>query len=282
MWDLFINPLTTILVLLYQLLGNNTTLAIIVLTVILRLVMYPIFAGQQETAQKQAALAPELEAIKEKYKDDREKQMQAQQELYQREGINIFGGCLPMLLQLPIFIGLYTAINLAVAATPFELIDIPERLLIPGLQSLFPLHSTFLGMNLTLPPAPPNNPIYAYAMPILVAATTWLQFKVSTGQRPQTAATPKKEGQIDQAAQMQQSMSLTMPLMYGFISYSASVGLSIYFLVGNIIGIIQYVPAVKSFLDTIFLRKKPETTVETPVVVEPAAKSSKKSMGKTN
>jgi YidC/Oxa1 family membrane protein insertase len=281
MWDLFINPLTTILVLLYQLLGNNTTLAIIVLTVILRLVMYPIFAAQQETAQKQAALAPELEAIKEKYKDDREKQMQAQQELYQREGINIFGGCLPMLLQLPIFIGLYTAINLAVAATPFELIDIPERLLIPGLQSLFPLHSTFLGMNLTLPPAPPNNPIYAYAMPILVAVTTYLQFKVSTGQRPQTA-TPKKEGQIDQAAQMQQSMSWTMPLMYGFISYSASVGLSIYFLVGNIVGIIQYVPAVKSFLDTIFLRKKKAETTETTAAVEPVVKSTKKSVGKTN
>jgi YidC/Oxa1 family membrane protein insertase len=279
MWDLFINPIITILVLLYQVLGNNTTLAIVVLTVILRLVMYPIFVGQQEQSAKMQALAPELEALKEKYKDDREKQMQAQQELYQREGINIFGGCLPILLQLPIFIGLYTSINLALAATPFELIDIPERLLIPGLQSLFPLQNMLLGMNLTLTPNTNNgNPWYSLALPILVGATTYLQFKVSMGSRPKPT-TPPKEGQFDQAAQMQQSMTWTMPLMYAFISFSASVGLSIYFLVGNIVGIIQYIPAVKSFLDAIFMRKKPDTET---AAVEPVVKPNKKSVGKTN
>jgi YidC/Oxa1 family membrane protein insertase len=280
MYDIFINPIITILVLLYQLLGNNTTLAIVVLTVILRLVMYPIFAGQQEMTAKQQALQPELDALKEKYKDDREKMFQAQQELYQREGINMFGGCLPLFLQLPIFIGLLTAINLALAATPYELIDIPERLLIPGLQSLFPLQNTLLGMNLTLAPnTSVGNPWYSIALPILVAATTYLQFKVSMGNRPKTAAQPKKDGQPDQAAQMQQSMSLTMPVMYGIFSFSSSVGLSIYFLMGNLVGIIQYIPAVKKFLDAIFMRKKsPSETA----AVEPVVKPAKKSVGKTN
>lgn len=279
MWDFIINPMVTVLVLLYQVLGNNTVLAIVFLTVILRMVMYPIFVGQQEQSQKMASLQPEIDALKEKYKDDREKQMQAQQELWQREGINPFGGCLPMLLQLPLFIALYSAINFAVAATPFELVDLSSRLLIPGLQSLIPLQNTFLGMNITLPPSPPNNPIYAYALPALVAFTTYLQFKMSMGSRPKSA---NSSGQPDQAAQMQQSMSMMMPIMYGWISLSFSVGLSIYFLVGNLVGIFQYIPAVKNFLDNLFLRNRPAKSAEKAESSETVVKSSKKSMGKTN
>jgi YidC/Oxa1 family membrane protein insertase len=280
MWDLFINPAITILVLLYQILGNNIALAIVVLTVILRVVMYPIFVSQQESSQKMASLQPEIDALKEKYKDDKEKQMQAQQELWKREGINPFGGCLPMLLQLPLFIGLYSAINLALAATPYELVDLSSRLLLPGLQGLFPLQNSFLGMNLTLPPTPPSNPIYAYALPALVAITTYFQFKMSTGSRPKPVNTEKKaDAQPDQAAQMQQSMTMMMPIMYGWISLSFSAGLSLYFLIGNIVGIVQYIPAVKKVLDTIFLRNKAETALK---VEEPIVKSTKKSVGKTN
>jgi YidC/Oxa1 family membrane protein insertase len=282
MWDIFINPAITALVLLYQVFGNNIALAIAALTVILRLVMYPIFVGQQEQSQKMSALQPEIDAMKEKYKDDKEKQLQAQQELWKREGINPLGGCFPMLLQLPLFIALYSAINLALAATPFELVDLSNRLLLPGLQGLVPLQNTFLGMNLTLPPTPPSNPIYAYALPALVALTTYFQFKMSTGTRPKPADNKASNSQPDQAAQMQQSMAMTMPIMYGFISLSFSAGLSLYFLIGNLVGIVQYIPAVKKVLDTIFLRNK---TAPVVTVVEPADKPSKptkKSVGKTN
>jgi YidC/Oxa1 family membrane protein insertase len=280
MWDLFINPAVTILVLLYQVFGNNIALAITVLTVILRVVMYPIFVSQQESAQKMSALQPEVDALKEKYKDDKEKQMQAQQELWKREGINPFGGCLPMLLQLPLFIGLYSAINLALAATPYELVDLSSRLLLPGLQGLFPLQNSFLGLNLTLPPTPPGNPFYAFALPVLVALTTYLQFKMSTGARPKPAVSTKaSDAQPDQAAQMQRSMTMMMPVMYGWISLSFSAGLSLYFLIGNLVAIVQYIPAVKNVLDTIFLRNKANTEVQ---VVEPIVKPTKKSVGKTN
>ena len=106
MLDFIINPMVTALVVLYQVLGNSTVLSIVVLTVILRLIMYPILAGQQESAQKMQAIQPKLKDIQEKYKDDPEKLRTAQMELYSTEGINPFGGCLPLLLQLPVFIAL--------------------------------------------------------------------------------------------------------------------------------------------------------------------------------
>jgi YidC/Oxa1 family membrane protein insertase len=279
MWDFIINPMVTALVVLYQVLGNSTVLSIVVLTVILRLIMYPILAGQQESAQKMQAIQPKLKDIQEKYKDDPEKLRTAQMELYSTEGINPFGGCLPLLLQLPVFIALYSAINFAVAATPFELVDLADRLLLPGLDGLIPLQNTFLGMNLAAPPTPPSNPIYAYALPVLVALTTYIQFKMSSGARPKQEEGEKASSQPDQAAAMQQSMGTMMPIMYGFISLSLSVGLSIYFLIGNLIGIAQYTTVGKRFLDTIFFRnRKTEEVVEEKAIV----KSSKKSVGKTN
>lgn len=277
MWDFILNPMVTLLTLLYQVFGNNIILSIVVLTVILRMIMYPLLAQQQESAAKMQEMQPKLEKLKEKYKDDREKLSAAQMELYKEAGINPFGGCLPMLVQFPIFIALYSAINFAVASTPFQLVDLSDRLLIPGLDGLIPLQSTFLGMDLTAQPQPPNNPWYALALPLLVMATTYLQFKMSTASRPQTQVEKKEDDSTpNQAAAMQQSMSTVMPIMFGFISLTLSVGLSIYFLTSNVVGIIQYSPIGKSVLDRVFGggRKKKEEDTE---VKAPGKKSRKPS-----
>ncbi|MGB7341740.1 MAG: YidC/Oxa1 family membrane protein insertase [Phototrophicaceae bacterium] len=264
MWDIILNPMVTLLVLLYQVFNNNIILSIVVLTVILRMLMYPILAGQQESAAKMQEVQPRLKKLQEKYKDDREKLAAAQMELYKEYGINPFGGCLPMLIQFPVFIALYSAINFAVASTPFQLVDLSDRLLLPGLDGLIPLNSIFLGMDLTAQPLPPSNPWYAFALPVLVMATTWLQFKLSTGSRPAPEPdTSDDGGQPNQAAAMQQSMGTVMPVMFGFISLTLSVGLSIYFLTSNVVGIIQYSPIGKKFLDGIFRSKKKE---DTPVI----------------
>lgn len=261
MWDIILNPMVTLLVLLYQIFNNNIILSIVVLTVILRMLMYPVLAGQQESAAKMQEVQPRLKKLQEKYKDDREKLAQAQMELYKEYGINPFGGCLPMLIQFPVFIALYSAINFAVASTPFQLVDLSDRLLLPGLDGLIPLNSVFLGMDLTAQPQPPSNPWYALALPALVMVTTWFQFKLSTGSRP--APEPSDDGQPNQAAAMQQSMGTVMPVMFGFISLTLSVGLSIYFLTSNVVGIIQYSPIGKKFLDGIFRSKKKD---DAPVV----------------
>lgn len=279
MWDLILNPMITLLTLLYSVFGNNIILSIVVLTVIIRMLMYPMLAQQQESSKKMQEVQPRLKKLQEKYKDDKEKLSQAQMELYKEAGINPLGGCLPMFIQFPIFIALYSAINFAVASTPFQLVDLSERLLIPGLDGLIPLDSVFMGMDLTAQPQPPDNPIYALALPILVAATTWLQFKMSSSNM---TAAPKddssdKGGQPNQAQAMQQSMGTVMPLMFGFISLTLSVGLSIYFLTSNVVGIIQYSPMGKQVLDRIFGggRKKKDDDEDDDELIKPSKKASK-------
>lgn len=89
-------------------------LAIILLTVLVRSCLFPISRKQAIMAARQKELQPQVVALKEKYGDDKQKLAQAQMELWRKNGINPFSGCLPLFIQLPIFIGLYTALNSAV------------------------------------------------------------------------------------------------------------------------------------------------------------------------
>jgi YidC/Oxa1 family membrane protein insertase len=236
MWDLILNPFITTLTVLYQVLFHDVVLAIIVFTILIRLLTYPLTAQQQRSMKSQQELQPEIKRLQEKYKNDKEKLNQETMKLYKEKGINPLGGCLPLIIQLPILIGLYQAITHALAATPLQLIDLSGRFLVPGLDHLVPLNNMWLGMDLTQ--APGANPVYAYALPVVVLITSWLQSKIMS-----PAAPPKNDDEEDkpnQAAAMTQSMTTVMPLMFGFFSLQFSVGLSIYFIVSNIVGIVQY------------------------------------------
>ena len=249
MWDLILNPFITVMTALYALLGNNIVLSIVVLTIFIRLLTYPLFAKQQQSTKKMQEIQPRLKKIQEKYKDDKEKLAQAQMELYKEAGVNPLGGCLPLLVQFPILIGLYQGIFFALASTPYQLVDLPERLLVGGLDGLIPLQNVWLGMDLTQPPTPPLNPVYALALPALVVATTWLQTRFTM---PQRKPEPSADGKPDQSAAMMRSMTTIMPIMFGAISLTLSVGLSVYFLTSNMVSIFQYSPLGKRYLDPIF------------------------------
>ncbi len=230
MWDLLIvDPITNLLLLFYQWLGNNTVLALALVTLVMRLITMPLTLNQQKGVRKQQELQPKLRELQEKYKNDKERLSQEQLKLYSESGMNPMSGCFPLLLQFPLLIGLYQAIIRALATTPLELLALPQHVyrggLFEGLSTLAPLQSQFLWLDLALP-----DPIYV--LPILVAATTWLQQKLLT---PPTAP-----GGDPQAESMSQSMQITMPLFMGFISMSYASGLSTYFVVSNLIGILQY------------------------------------------
>ena len=282
MWDLIINPFVTLLTLAYSLLGNNIILSIVVLTIVIRLLTYPLLAKQQESMQKTQALQPQLDKLKEKYKDEPEKLREAQASFYKDQGINPVAGCLPLLIQFPIIIGLYQAIFFALASTPFQIVDISERLLIPGLDHLLPLQNSWLGMSLIDPPTPPLNPIYALSLPLLVMVTTYLQSRIQMGTRP----APDPGAKPSQAAAMTKSMTTIMPVMYGAFALSFSVGLSIYFITSNVVGIIQYSPIGKRYLDRLFRtnrtpKEKPEEiVVQKKLNMKPVAKSSGKAAKK--
>ena len=277
MWDLILNPFVTILAWLYAALNQDIVLAIIVLTVIIRFLTYPLLAKQQESSRKMQQIQPQLKKLQEKYKNDKEKLSQAQMKLYKENKVNPVGGCFPMVIQFPILIGLYQAIFFALAATPFQLVDLSERLLIPGLDSLIPLQrmwtpipqlvSLLPELDLTL--APTENPHYSLILPLLVLITTWAQQKLTMMTTKQKAA--KKDDDDDDEkpsgggqAQMMQSMTTIMPIMFGFFSLSFSVGLSIYFVASNLIGIVQYSPQGRNVLDKLFGNKK---TDDVPVEI---------------
>ena len=289
MWDLILNPFVTILAWLYAALNQDIVLAIVVLTVIIRFLTYPLLAKQQESSRKMQQIQPQLKKLQEKYKNDKEKMSQAQMKLYRENKVNPVGGCFPMVIQFPILIGLYQAIFFALAATPFQLVDLSERLLIPGLDSLIPLQRMWTpipqlaellpALDLTL--APTENPHYSLLLPLLVLITTWAQQKLTmmtTKQKSDKTDDDEDEKPRGGQAQMMQSMTTIMPIMFGFFSLSFSVGLSIYFVASNLIGIVQYSPQGRNVLDKLFRKKQ---TDDAPVEIvleddEPVKKTRKR------
>lgn len=226
-WGIFIlQPMLNGLLFLYQLLFHNFTLAILVFTVIIRLITYPLTASQQKSTRKLTELqqSDSWKKIQEKYKGDKEKLAQEQMRVYQEAGVSPFGACLPTLIQFPVLIGLYQAIQQAMAASPVQLFDLSRHIypFLPNAASLIPIDNRFLWLNLGLPDQ-------LFVLPILVAVSMFIQSKMIT---------PPSTGD-QQAAQMSQSMTLTMPLMFGWFSLSFPSGLSIYFIISNLLGIAQ-------------------------------------------
>ena len=241
MWNTFIlSPMVNVLIWIYNIIFNNFGLAIIVFTILIRLITYPLTAQQVKGQAKMQEMqsSKKMEELKKKYKDDKQKFQEEQVKLYQEMGINPLGSCLPLIIQFPIMIGLYQSISLAMASAPIQLLNLSRDLynFIPA-SILIPLNSTFLWMNLGLPEtASPNAimvPFTNFALPIMtiiVVITTFLQSKLMT---------PTSQPG-DQGAQMSKMMNLYMPILMGWISYTLASGLALYFVVSNILAIAQY------------------------------------------
>jgi YidC/Oxa1 family membrane protein insertase len=225
---LILRPMLNALLWLYTLLGGQFWLAIVIFTVFVRVLMTPLMLPQQRSAKKMQELQPKLQALQKKYGKDREKIAQEQMKLYREAGVSPMGGCLPMLIQFPIWIGLYQSIIQALGHQPLQLLALAGNIygFLHNIWTQVPLNRYFLGMDLSLTPQQMGG--LTYALPILVAFTAWLQSKMTT--MPSTG-----DGQ---AASMNQSMTLMMPLMFGFFSLNFSTGLSFYFVVSNVIGIV--------------------------------------------
>lgn len=222
MWDLFIvNPMTNILLLLYDILGKNYVLAIIVFTLLIKLVTLPLTIKQQVGMMKMSALQPQIKEVQEKYKNDPRKM----QEEMRKIGYNPVGGCLPMLIQMPVLIGLFGAINRTLTVDPKNLIDLGKHLytFLPNLSSLVPIDSTFLGVFDL------GRPDRYLVVPIVVVVTTFLSNKLMMQ--------PTTDPQMAQTNQMMQWMT---PMMFGFFMLSTPIGLGIYWIVSNLLGVAQY------------------------------------------
>jgi len=235
MLEFIIVPFTNVLIYIYGLLGQNFGLAIIVFTVAVRLLTYPLTASQLKSTRAMQGLQQDKkwQQIQKKYKNDREKLSQEQMKLYQEKGINPLGSCLPTLIQFPIIIGLYWSVTRALASTPIQLLSFARDISLPNLAEIIPLNSQFLWMDLgqperlTLDFLPFSIPVLA----IIVMISSYLQTKLMS---------PTAGNGGGQNAQMGQMMNIYMPLLMGYISYIYSAGLALYFVTSNVVSIVQY------------------------------------------
>ena len=223
-WYLIIaNPVLNVLVALTHFLGGSFGWAIIALTVIVRLISWPLTKRQLNSSKAMQEMQPKIQELQKKYGKNKQKLQEEMTKLYKEAGVNPLGCLWPMLIQLPIWIALYQAIMSALATTPESLLGLAHRLYSWDIANqAIPLVSSFLGLDL----AGQGNIILA----IIVGGTMWVQQKMT--QAP--SVDPRQQSQS-------RMMLLMMPLMFGFLTMLFPTGLALYWAVSNIIGIItQY------------------------------------------
>ena len=228
-WYLIIgNPVLNVLVALSHILGGSFGLAIIVLTVIIRLISWPLTKRQLNSTKALQDMQPKIQELQKKYGKNQQKLQQEMMKLYKEAGVNPLGCLWPMLVQFPIWIALYQAIMRALATTPENLLDLAQRLYSWDIVSqAIPLSSQFLGLDLGQTGGSQGAGLF---LAIIVGGTMWVQQKMT--QAP--AVDPRQES-------TSRMMLLMMPLMFGFLTLMFPSGLALYWAVSNIIGIVtQY------------------------------------------
>lgn len=204
-------PLLNALVFLYTFAGSDLGIAIIILTVIIRLLSLPLSLKMLRSQRDMAELAPELEKIKKQHKDDKSAQGQAMVALYKEHNINPLSGCLPLLVQIPILLGLYRV---------FLNVFKPESL--EMLYSFIPNPGTIETISVGL------IDLGVRSIPLALAAGA-AQFIHARYANPQ--------GQTGQAAMISKQMMYFFPIMIIVISWNLPAGLALYWVVSTLTSI---------------------------------------------
>ena len=202
---------------------SSWALTIILFTLIIKLVTLPLTFKQLHSAKATARLQPQLKALQKQYGKDREGMARAQQELYKANGVNPLSGCLPTVIQMPIWIGLYSALYLLAHNNDFANSHFfwITNLAWTELHNLTGIENAGADAIFRFPPAIP-------VLALLTGVTGWVTQKMMTPPN----ADPSQ-------AQMQQMMQF-MPLMFVFFSLSVPAGLVLYWVANNVFTMLQY------------------------------------------
>jgi len=222
-WNLIaLQPVINILIMMTDYLFSYFGLAIIALTIIVNVCMYPLTMKQIKASQAMQSIQPKMAELQKKYGKDRQRLAQEQMQLYKESGMSPAGCLVPMLIQMPIWIALFQSIIRVLAVTPEDFLGLSRFLYSwPVVHSMVPLASKFLWLNLAEGD---------FVMAILVGGSMWLQQKMTTP----TSADPKQQSQATMMLWM-------MPLMFGFICLSFPSGLALFWVTSSVIRIaIQY------------------------------------------
>lgn len=247
--------------------------AIIIFTVAIKIITLPLTLKQLQSTRAQQQLQPKLREIQAKYGKDRQKLAEEQMKLYKEAGINPMGGCLPLLVQLPILWGLYQALYV-LAAPGVEQLQNARFFWIPDLS--------FPWVN---DPADPTQPfgtrwigeafqsnnwgmiITYFSLPILMLVTQMILQKMSQ---------PAKDtsGQQDPQARMMGQMMFFMPIMFAWITLGLPSGLTLYWTVSNLLSMIQqyFVTGWGGLADWLPFLRKPELAPAVITTAEPVTR----------
>jgi YidC/Oxa1 family membrane protein insertase len=220
-------------------------IAIIIVTILIRLLVWPLMATQLKSAKKMADLKPHLDELKKKHKDDKQALAKAQMDLYKEHGVNPAGGCLPLLIQIPPMIAIYQVIyaffdgahglnriNGVLYNQDWALSQVPNL--------------NFFGMNLADKPADFSRVgVLILVVPVLTALLQLIQSRMMTPKvvainaKDSKKEKQEKESMEDAMASMQGQMLFIMPLMMAWISYTFPIGLALYLNTLTLVGIWQ-------------------------------------------
>jgi YidC/Oxa1 family membrane protein insertase len=210
----FEQPIFLLLHWLFTQIGNFGV-AIICLTFVVRGLMFPIAQKQFASMAAMRAIQPKMKALQEKHKDDKPKLQQELMDLYKKEKVNPFSGCLPIFLQIPIFFALYKVLQLTI-----EMRHQPFALWIKDLSAPDPLH--FLNLFGLLPFTPPAM-LGIGVLALILGITMWLQFRLNPAPMDDT----------------QKQIFAIMPWMMMFVMAPFAAGLLIYWITSNLLTIAQ-------------------------------------------
>ena len=219
-----VNPMTNILIVLARLFAGSFGIAIIIFTLAMRGLTFPLTLRQIRASRAMSTIQPRLQEIQKKHKDPRRRSEETMK-LYKEAGVNPAGCILPMIIQFPIWIALYRTIRLVLGSTPESFIDLSQRLYPWAyVRQAVPLENRFLWMNLAQPDT-------TFLLAIIVGASTWVQQKMTA---PRNMTDERQQS-------MNNTMLWMMPLMFAWFTLTVPSGLGLYWAATNLVGIaLQY------------------------------------------
>lgn len=228
---LVIQPILNVLVWLYNTVpGNDFGIAIILLTVLVKAVLYPFTMAQIKQQRALQLIQPKVDEIRQRLKDDKEAQAKELMELYKRDKVNPAASCLPLVIQLPIFIGLYRALRDGLSSQGLNL-------LYPFVANPGTLNTMLFGVvDLSKP-----NIVLAVLAGAVQFWQSWQMMRKPSPTTPPPAEVAKTEGAQDEtmASAMNKQMMYVMPIVTIFIGISLPGGLTLYWLTMSLLTVAQ-------------------------------------------
>lgn len=226
-WNsLIYQPLYNALIFFVSILpGHSVGVAIILLTIAVKIAMYPLTAKSIRAQQEMKKLEPLLRALRDKHKDNKQKLAESTMALYKEHKISPFSGCLPMLLQIPIIIALYFIVFSGLK-------EVDGKILYSFIQTPLSLDMQFLFFDLAGK---------SFILALLAGVTQYYQIAISLGKQEPAVATSadKKSFQEDFARTMQMQMRYVLPFIVGFFAYTTSAAVALFWIISNIFSIGQ-------------------------------------------